>query len=101
MLEYGCAVCGQRFESLEDRAEPAATLPHCGEPAPRVISAVRGRVKGTEIVSRGENGEKPPGFIGTEGLADGQSMSEWKAEHRKATRDDHRKAMDIAPQVYV
>ena len=98
-IEYGCAVCGQRFDSLEDRAEPAASLPHCGQPAPRVVSAPMGRVRGTEVI-RGESDRPPPGAMDTSALADGMPYKEWRAQEDGPRKDEHRKAMGVGAQQY-
>lgn len=86
MIEYLCEVCGDRFESLEDRGAPAASLPHCGKEASRVISAVTGSVK-LGSVTQGKNEAPPPNVIDTRPLADGEPLSKWKAKRAKQTRD--------------
>lgn len=81
LLEYRCPECGASIESLETRAAPAATVPHCGASAARIISAVSGRLKRGEVTT-GKNGDPPPGVIDTRPLADGMSVHEFRAKHR-------------------
>jgi hypothetical protein len=99
LLEYLCPTCGQRIESLETRAAPSTQIPHCDTLAPRVPSAVHGRVKAGEVVS-GTSDERPPGVLNTEPLADGQPYSEWRKDIKKSRPDEVRKGM-VEPQVYV
>lgn len=99
MIEYLCPTCGQRFESLEDRAAPSAQLPHCEAQAARVLSAVRGRVKIGEV-RRGKNEERPPGVLNTEPLADGQPYADWRNGLKAGRMDELREGV-IDRQVYV
>lgn len=100
MLEYLCETCGERIESLERRADPAASLPHCDGRAVRVPSAVTGRRVKISEVTRGKSDERPPGVLNTEPLADGMPRSEWKKRQR-AGRMDELRAGIVDRKVYV
>lgn len=66
MVEYQCDACGELFESLEPRpAPPHLPCRRCGRPAPRVLSAVKGKVCWA-WVDRGRVEPRPPGVLNTE-----------------------------------
>jgi DNA-directed RNA polymerase subunit RPC12/RpoP len=83
LYEYRCEHCGKTIESLEPSG--TATIPHCkGSIASRIISAVFGRMKQGEV-SQGSRHthDRPSWCLNTEGLADGQDPTEWRAKEMK------------------
>lgn len=90
MLDYRCPTCGTIFESLEDRAAPSASLPHCNTLAERTMSCPMVITQGVNV-TRSTRSDPPPGAMSTQAIADGMSTSEWKAR-RKAERVKARRA---------
>jgi hypothetical protein len=84
LLDFRCDD-GHDFERLVYRSEIETTMCDCGSATRRLISAVVGRVRRGEV-TRGANDPTPPGFASTEALADGMSVSEWRAQNRKRRR---------------
>jgi DNA-directed RNA polymerase subunit RPC12/RpoP len=87
-VEYLCERCGERFESLEDRAAISPSLPHCGSKATRVISAAHTKTFLVTAVNRGYS-PPPPRALSTRSLAEGERYSEWRkarSEARKRAR---------------
>lgn len=88
LLEYLCAACNHRTESLEVRGAESAEVPCevCSTSSPRTVSAVMGRVP-IATVERGSGAERPPHAIDTRPLADGMERREWKARRRQYHRE--------------
>jgi hypothetical protein len=97
LLEYGCPACGERIESLEPRSEPAQSVIHCGEPAPRVFSAPHVKVPLVTVSRAGrEDSGPPPGAYSTRAIGDGMPVHKWRAERSKRRRRDARDALHKA-----
>lgn len=86
MLEYVCPWCGARFESLEPRANPATSLPHCGGKAKRAVSAVKFKPH-YGAVTTGKNDAPPQHALDTRPMADGVNMYEWRKASRAKRRE--------------
>lgn len=88
VLEYLCEEDG-RFDSIEERANqpPALPCPRCSALCPKVLSAPKFKPD-YGAMHRGKS-DGPPSKIAmdTRAIADGQSVSEWKAERKKLWRD--------------
>lgn len=93
MVEYYCAACRERWESLEE-TPVAATAMHdaCGLLSDYVVSAPKHKtVWGWAQRGKNHPDDKPPNAVDTEALADGMQLHQWKAA-RKKKRDDQRRA---------
>lgn len=91
LVDYECEPCGVRWESLEDRPAPVRVL-HvaCGKMADRLIGAPKPRVATVlpTPVQRGRYEDRPgPRAVDTRAIADGASVSEWKAQRRKVWQE--------------
>lgn len=83
LLEYLCGVCGERFESLEDRGNPSKFQYHCNSKAPRVLSAPRVKAPLVTVERAGREDRAASGVASTRPLAEGMSTSAWKAARRQ------------------
>lgn len=90
--EYACPSHG--FFSLVEPCnadETPRACPDCGASSPFRMSAPAVRVKLAEAVSRGRSDERPPGMLDTRPLAEGMSMTEWRAKQAKISDELRRK----------
>ena len=72
MVEYQCKLCGEIFESLEDRPAPASRgCKKCDGEAVRIISPVKGKVVWGYAEHTGGVDPTPPGCLNTQHLARG------------------------------
>ena len=85
IVEFSCAPCGRRFESLENRPPPdAAPCPSCGESSERVISAPKHKTVWASAVTTAKSDPPPsPYYMDTRPLAEGMPLAEWKEKRRK------------------
>lgn len=96
LADFRCPVHGV-FEALVERGADIAACPHvdptgllCAATSPWTPSPIVGRVKLGEV-SRGKSDGAPfPHALKTEALADGQSMSEFRANRRKVWAERRR-----------
>jgi len=100
LRDYLCAVCGP-FEELVERIDgrPPAEVPcaTCAAPAELTVSAPAVHTLHTVGVNRGRNDPKPHHMsMDTRPLAEGQPLSEWKAERAKLWNEDRRKRVKAA-----
>lgn len=98
LYEYRCERCGKTIESLEPSG--TATIPHCTDSlATRIISAVAGYMKaGSVVQGKRHTDDRPDWCLNTEGLADGQDPTEWRAKEMKRLtgRDQAENAGELA-----
>ena len=86
MQDWWCDACAARVaETLEETPVPAARpCPRCGGEAEPAIGAPKVKTVWGAAVERGKPDEKPHEFaMDTSALADGMSMTEWRAKRKK------------------
>ncbi len=80
--DFACYDCGP-FSALTSRDDDTAPCPDCDNPAEWVMSAPHGSVRLAEVVRGGVAKADSPMFLDTRPLAEGMSMTEWKAKREK------------------
>ncbi len=80
--DFACHDCGP-FSAVVDRDTNTCPCPDCGAPTPFVLSPVRGSVRLAEVVRGGVAKADSPMYLDTKPLAEGMSMTEWKAKREK------------------
>lgn len=83
MLDFLCSSCGPS-SSLADRDCDGVPCPDgCGRIADRVMSAPFGAVNHVSVVRGGVAQQESPLHLNTRGLANGQTMTEYRAQREK------------------
>lgn len=80
--DFLCDDCGP-FSALTPRDVDGWLCPDCGEPAPWVMSAPFGWCNGVSVVRGAVAQPDSPMYLDTRPLAEGMSMTEWKAKREK------------------
>ena len=90
LVEYECAHCGV-FEFLEERAAlDERDCPTCTAPSHWVMSAPKIKPNYASTTTTGKT-QKPEGYLSTEAIADGMSVTAFKAERDKRRKERIRK----------
>lgn len=71
--------------------ETPRACPDCGASSEYRIAAPTIGVKYASAVNRGRSDERPPGMLDTRPLAEGMSMTEWRAKQDKISDELRRK----------
>lgn len=93
--DYACPAHGP-FDALVERNHAEERVPQpcpeCGEPAELVLSAPAVHTLFAVSASRGRSDAKPHAMsLSTRAIAEGQPVSEWKAERKKQWQEHDRK----------
>lgn len=93
MVDYACAACGVRSESLErrDQVPEARRCACCGKRATRAISAPAVKLQRVFAVSMGKSEPLPPHVPDFRTVGEGEPVADFRARRNKFWRERARK----------